>query len=823
MGKKLTALLLSALMAASAVFCGSAVELTGGQPQGYAQSIKSTGPLYWMGYEQCYTDDAPLSEERWDKNVEWVEQNFLKYGYSMMSTDGWIEGAQAVNEHGYVTKYNYNWEKTWKDMSAQLEKKGMTLGVYYNPLWITAQAADPKNKCTINGTDGLPVSGLINSEYAFFSRYNGRAELPDSIPHSSEDTALYWLDTDKPGAEQYVKNYVKFFAENGAKFLRVDFLGWYESGESGDPDNYNGSKAYGTQRYKKALTWMKEACGEYGVMLSLVMPNLYGHAENEVPNGDMMRINEDVFNGGWDHISDRKRGQHQEYWSQWANSFDGFTAWSDVSGRAQMILDGDFVRLNKYVENKETGKEELDAQKRSTISLLAMAGSPIAIADQYDTIDNRNDTGISNYTYYQNEEVLALNQAGFVGKPIERGESERWAGQLPDGSFVVGLFNRSGEKKTQKIDFAETLGIKDVQVRDLWDHRDLGTLSSYQTELSPYGCALLKITLDKTAALRLEAECASLFGARANNNTAGFSGFGFAQDIQKGEKALFCAAPDSAGDYTLSLRYRAKADALVGISVNGKTIGRAVKLPQAEEWTKGFDIGSYFLLGGDNIIELSVSGGSLDLDYIDVGKNSRPVFENALYTQEAEDAVLHKTAQQEDDGSGLAYGGAFVALTDKEASVDFTVDAETAGTYELRLRYANGYKKKAARAQVKVNGGEAAALDLAPMGVMAWDNWDGAAAQVTLKKGRNTITVQNTGDTKFNIDRLSMRLFEENAAAQDQQGTAAPSSGAAGQGTGGQIMVVVIIAAVFAAGLLCLFIVLKRRNRKKSGKNSPKE
>lgn len=821
MGKKLTSILLAAFMAGSAVFCGSAVELTAEEPQSYAQSVKSTGPLYWMGYEQCYTDDMPLSEERWDKNVDWVEQNFLKYGYSMMSTDGWVEGAQTVNENGYVTKYNYNWQKTWKDMSGQLSKKGMTLGVYYNPLWITAQAADPKNNCTIEGTDELPVSGLINNEYAFFSRYNANVELPESIPHSREDTALYWLDTDKPGAEQYVKNYVKFFADSGAKFLRVDFLGWYESGENGDPDNYNGSKAYGTQRYKKALAWISEACAEYGVMLSLVMPNLYGHAENERSNGDMMRINEDVFNGGWDHISDRRRGQHQAFWSQWANSFDGFTAWSDVSGRGQMILDGDFVRLNKYVENKETTKENLDDQKRSTISLLAMAGSPIAIADQYDTIDNRNNTGVSNYTYYQNDEVLALNKAGFTGKPLMRGESERWAGQLPDGSFVVGLFSRSGEKKTQKIDFPAELGIKEGQVRDLWDHRDLGRLSSFQTELAPYGCALLKITLDKTAGLRLEAEAASLFGTSVNNNASGFSGFGFAQDMQKGEKALFCAAQESAGEYALSLSCRAAKDAQVELTVNGKKAGQKISIPQSEDWSKGFDLGAYFLPAGDNIIELTVTGGTLDLDYIDVGKNSRPVFEKVLYTQEAEDAVLHKTAQEEDVVE-LAYGTC-VTLPDKDAAVDFTIDAEFPGTYELRLRYANGYKKKAAAAQVAVNGGEAFTLGLAPMGVMAWNNWDGAAAQVTLKKGKNIISVQNAGGTKFNIDRLSMRLLEENGAIKEQPAASAQTPENAGKDTSAQMTAIMIIAVVFAAGLLCLFILLKRRNKRKSEKNTPKE
>lgn len=63
----------------------------------------------------------------------------------------------------------------------------------------------PENGCTIEGTDGLPVSGLVNPDYAFFSRFKGNEELPSAIKHSGEDVALYWLDTDKPGAEQYVK------------------------------------------------------------------------------------------------------------------------------------------------------------------------------------------------------------------------------------------------------------------------------------------------------------------------------------------------------------------------------------------------------------------------------------------------------------------------------------------------------------------------------------------------------------------------------------------------------------------------------------------
>lgn len=793
----------------------SSVELTKEEPDGYAQTVKSTGPLYWTAYEQCYTDDQPLAEERWDENADWIEKNFLKYGYSMMSTDGWVEAAQTVNEHGYVTKYNYNWTKTWEDMARQLGEKGMTLGAYYNPLWVTAQAAGPENGCTIEGTDGLPVSGLINPDYAVFSRFKGNEALPSSIKHSSGDVALYWLDTDRPGAEQYIKNYVKFFAVAGVKFLRVDFLGWYESGESGDPDSYNGSKAYGTKRYKKALKWMHEACEEYGVMLSLVMPNLYNHAENELPYGDMMRINEDVFNGGWDHISDRKRGQHQEYWSQWANSFDGFTAWSDVSGRGQMILDGDFMRMNKFVQTRELDKEMIDAQKRSAISLLAMAGSPIAIADQYDTIDYRNDTGISNYTYYQNEEVLALNKAGFAGKPLGLGTSERWAGQLPDGSFVVGLFNRTGERKTQNINFFQDLGIKNPVVRDLWKHEDLEqkTLEQnsyiFETELAPYDCMLLKIS-PQDGTKRFEAEAASLFGAAVNYD-AQISGFGCAQ-LQQGGKALSFVNVKNAGEYAFSMGYAAQEGAKISIALNGKTVRNGKTLDRGGRWQVNGGQDALFLKGGDNIIELTVEEGALDLDYIDIGEETRGLSIRLSYSQEAEDAVLHKTAGIGDKYE-LAYYGAYVELPDKEASVDFTIEAEQAGLYELRLRYANGYKSKDAQARISLNGTEKA-LTLKPMGVMAWNNWDEAAVQVELHKGKNKVTVANGGETKFHIDRLTARLISEKDV---QQSGAAGSTQPMGPDEKTHWPWLVIAAGATIAALVIILLVKRKKAKENKG------
>ena len=119
---------------------------------------------------------------------------------------------------------------------------------------------------------------------------------------------LYWVDVKKEGAEQWIKGYVRYFINLGASFLRIDFLENYE-------------RNYGSDAYEQALKWISEEAGDE-LFLSLVMPNCYNHGVTEIKYGDMIRVSNDCFKGGWDFISDRNRGRHRSYWPQYDNVFD---------------------------------------------------------------------------------------------------------------------------------------------------------------------------------------------------------------------------------------------------------------------------------------------------------------------------------------------------------------------------------------------------------------------------------------------------------------------------------------------------------------------
>ncbi len=427
----------------------------------YPQTNTYKAPLYWSVYEHHYVkeqagvSDNYIPESELLANINWVESNLKPHGYNMICMDGWGDVSQ-LNENGYRNSHSAHWTNDFAYWSAYLQGKGMTLGMYGNPLWINVSSTDTAKK--IVGTN-INVSSLINT---------------------SENAKWFtWAQVDRPGAEQYVKGYIKFYADMGIKYYRVDFLSWYESGT----DHYMGTVgvAHTRAQYEKALRWMREACDSNGVFLSLVMPHLNNEAEFEKKYGHMFRINSDCGVGTWERFSNLNRGTRYTVWSQYENAMDGYTYWSYLAGRGKVLLDGDFIRINTFTSNSE---------KRSVVSQHIIAGGPVSVADQYTTIGN--DTWV-----YQNDEILALNKDGFVGKPLTNvptiDSSQVWTGQLSTGEWVVSFFNRESTAKQRTFALSK-LGLSGkYNVRDMWQHADLGNMDTISAMIPPHGCMVCKV------------------------------------------------------------------------------------------------------------------------------------------------------------------------------------------------------------------------------------------------------------------------------------------------------------------------------------------
>lgn len=432
-------------------------------------NVRKVAPLYWSAYEYCYTASAngmaggAIPEIEWKKNIDWVAANLKPFGYNIVCIDGWGDD-HSFNENGYRTKHasgvgasgSVRWENDYAWWANYLKSKGLSLGIYNNPLWINRKAAN----CKIKGREELDVGSLIDE--------------------NEKSTWFTWVQVDRPGAEEYVKGYIQYYADMGVSYLRVDFLSWFEDGKDKLPElssPINRPKAH----YYTALKWIKEACDQNNIILSLVMPHLYNDAKTEIeaaPNS-LIRINEDVCDGGWYRLSEINRGLSHSIWSKYHNMFDGFVYWSRVSD--QMILDGDFTRLNTFAS---------DAQKKTAITLQIIAGGPIAVADQYCTIGD-------NLKFYTNQRILDLNKEKFIGKPLSCNptddRSQIWKGQAENGDWIIALFNRNNYATQRVFDFHKELGVNSANAIELWTNEFQSNISSLNVVIEKHGCRVYRL------------------------------------------------------------------------------------------------------------------------------------------------------------------------------------------------------------------------------------------------------------------------------------------------------------------------------------------
>lgn len=423
-------------------------------------------PLYWSVYEYCYelerqgipASEMDISAEEWDKIIDWVATELKPYGYDMICTDGFIP-MLAKDETGYMTHYG---SMSLRDLVAKCKAKGLKVGVYDNPLWIHGPRETP-----IEGTD-----------YTFATLYyNGSQSVMNP---SAEDMWFHWALADNPGAREFIDGFFKHYSELGIDYIRMDFLSWYEDGK--DRNLGEVGRGYGRESYARALSYIAESAKKYGIFTSLVMPHLYNDAEVEARYGNMIRIVSDTAGGGWWHCSAQDKGKSYVNWPNCMNMFDGFTYWSHVAGRDKVILDGDFIRLNTF---------DTDDERRTVVSLQLMAGGPVTVADQYNTIGD-------NLQFYTNSELLELNKDRFVGKPLSDKLGDRnneiWYGQMSNGDYVVGLFNRDDSARSYELPLSD-LGISgEWKSRDLWSHTDEGTVTALKTTIAPHGCKIVRLS-----------------------------------------------------------------------------------------------------------------------------------------------------------------------------------------------------------------------------------------------------------------------------------------------------------------------------------------
>jgi alpha-galactosidase len=129
---------------------------------------------------------------------------------------------------------------------------------------------------------------------------------------------------------------------------------------------------------------------------------------------------------------------------------------------------------------------------RTHMALWALLAAPLLAGNDLRTMSPETKELLTN------SEILAVDQdkKGVQGHRVwEEGPLEIWVKPLADGSQAVGLFNRSESPAKMTFDFKSIGAPSAAKLRDLLDHKDLGTVqSSYSAEVPTHGVVLVKVS-----------------------------------------------------------------------------------------------------------------------------------------------------------------------------------------------------------------------------------------------------------------------------------------------------------------------------------------
>jgi alpha-galactosidase len=140
----------------------------------------------------------------------------------------------------------------------------------------------------------------------------------------------------------------------------------------------------------------------------------------------------------------------------------------------------------------EVGNGGMKAEEyRTHLSLCAILAAPLLAGNDLTTMTPET------IALLTNREVIAVDQdkLGKQGDRVsEEGPIEIWARPMADGSEAVGVFNRLDAPLSAIVDFRQLGFDAAVQVRDIWEGKDLGAMKDpYTVTVQPHGVVLLRV------------------------------------------------------------------------------------------------------------------------------------------------------------------------------------------------------------------------------------------------------------------------------------------------------------------------------------------
>jgi alpha-galactosidase len=381
------------------------------------------------------------------------EQNILAQSDAMRSSGLGAHGFQYINldagwndgEDGYGRPlFNSATFPTFIDMIRHIHANGQKVGIYLNP--------------------GLSKTAVQQNLPIYGTSYHAQdiAALPITNANVFGDADK--IDYTKPGAQAYINSMIDLFASWGIDFIKLDAVspGSYS-------DNLNINTIPDVQAMSQAIA---QSGSKIWLTVSWALDEDY--ASDWQSNSNARRIEGDVeCEGDCPNLTE---------WQRILVRFYDLIGWENAAGPTLGWNDLDSLEVG----NATDGITETEQQTATT--LWSLANAPLSLGGD---LTKLTPFGLKLLT---NDEVLGVQQSGHPAKQVTGGFTPVWVSDLGDGSYYVGIFNLNAFATRVQVDWKDLGFAGAAQIRDLWNHVELGDCSGVFADVLPgHGARLLRV------------------------------------------------------------------------------------------------------------------------------------------------------------------------------------------------------------------------------------------------------------------------------------------------------------------------------------------
>lgn len=419
-------------------------------------------PMGWNSWD-CY--GASVNEEQLLGNADYMAMHLKQYGWEYIVCDiQWYE-PQATSTQ-YNSFYPLCMDEYSRLIPAENRFPSAKGGAGFKP--IADYIHNLGLKFGIHIMRGIPRQAVHAA-----APIQGTSKTARDIAHSfsicSWNTDMYGVNPNADGAQEYYDSLFDLYASWGVDFVKVDDICITEF----KPHDLYSAKGE-IEMIRKAI----DKCGRPIVLSLSPGPALLEQAEHLSRHANMWRMTGDF----WDN------------WPQLYNMFEKCHQWSPYV-KEGCWPDCDMLPLGRIeINNRNDGGTGRNIcftkdEQITMMTLWSIFRSPLMLGTELRGLD---DWTLSLIT---NEEVIRVLKHSYGARQIMRtDDTVVWKSKDEDGSIYVAFFNTSFSKTYPSVSYRQ-LGLNgEYEVRDLWTHEGLGTVTErLGTELNPHGAALLRL------------------------------------------------------------------------------------------------------------------------------------------------------------------------------------------------------------------------------------------------------------------------------------------------------------------------------------------